>query len=176
MGFNIKPNFSIFIDDEVFFQNNSNFEEFLFHPFYEDIQELGIEKKDSKFFNQIDNYIKIKNQLGVATSHLLSATAMPEFSELKTLVMKADTPYLIFIVIQLVFFLSKKHAKSSIKFDIGCDDIYKNTIIIIDGEIKTFTGTIEDQSNHAKYDATENLTISLDEIILIFKKMQEKTT
>ena len=175
MGFNIKPNFSIFIDDEVFFQNNSNFDEFLFHPFFEDIQELGIEKKDSKFFNQIENYMKIKKQLGVATSHILSPTEMPEFSDWKSVVMKADNPYLIFIVIQLVFFLSKKRAKSNIKFDIGCDDIYKNTISILNGEIKAITSTIEDHPTYEEYVASENLNISLDEIIMIFKKMKEKT-
>ena len=172
MRFNIQTNFRIFIDNKLYFQDNSNFEEFLFHPFYEDVQELGIEKKDSKFFKQIENYIKLKKQLGVA-SHIYSPTEMPEFSDWKSLVMKADSPYLIFIVIQLVFFISKKRAKSSIKFDIGCDDIYKNTIIIIDGEIKEITSTIEDPSTYEEYFATENLTISLDDIVLIFKKLKK---
>jgi hypothetical protein len=169
MRFNIQPNFNIYRDDVLYFQDNSNFDEFLFHPFYEDIIELGLEKEDSKFFKQIGNYPKLVSSPDAA-SHLLSS--MPEFSDWKSVVMKADTPFLIFIVIQLVFFISKKHAKSSIKFDIGYDDIYKNTIIIIDGEI---TYIIEDQSNHEKYVATENLTFSLDEIILIFKKLKEKT-
>lgn len=175
MGFNIQPNFNIFKDGNLYFQNNSNFDEFLFHPFFEDIQELGIEKKDSKFFNQIENYMKIKKQLGVATSHILSPTEMP-VSDWKSVVMKADNPYLIFIVIQLVFFLSKKRAKSNIKFDIGCDDIYKNTISILNGEIRAISSTIEDHPTYEEYVATEKLSISLDEIILIFKKMQEKTT
>jgi hypothetical protein len=173
MGFDIKPNFNIFIDDEVFFQNNSNFDEFLFHPFYEDVQELGLEKEDSKFFKQIGNYVKLKRQL--SASNLLSPTAMPEFSDWKSVVMKADTPSLIFTVIQLAFFLSKKQSKSSITFAVGYDDIYNFTITIIDGEIKEITSTIEDPSTYEEYVATENLTISLDEIILIYKKLQEKT-
>ena len=175
MGFNIRPNFHISIDDNLYLQDNSDFDEFLFHPFYEDVQELGIEKKDSKFFKQIENYIKLKKQLGVA-SHIYSPTEMPEFSDWKSLVMKADSPYLIFIVIQLVFFISKKREKSNIKFEIGCDAIYKNTIIIIDGEIKAITYIVEDHPTYEEYVGSENLTISLDEIILIFIKMQEKTT
>ena len=170
MGFSIKPNLNIYLNNKLYFQDNSNFDEFLFHPFYEDVQELGIEKKGSKFFNQIETFIKLKKQLGVV-SHF-SKTEMPEFKDWKSVV-KADNPYLIFIVIQLVFFLSKKRAKSSIKFDIGCDDIYKNTIIIIDGEIKEITSTIEDPSTYEEYFATENLTISLDDIVLIFKKLKK---
>ncbi len=173
MGFNIKINLNIYIDDELYFQDNSNFDEFLFHPFYEDVQELGLEKEDSKFFKQIGNYVKLKRQL--SSSNLLSPTAMPEFSDLKSVVMKADTPYLIFIVIQLVFFISKKRAKSNIKFDIGCDDIYKNTISILNGEIRSISSTIEDHPTYEEYFASENLSISLDEIILIFKKLQETT-
>jgi hypothetical protein len=171
MRFNIKPNFNIFIDDEVFFQNNSNFDEFLFHPFFEDVQELGIEKEDTKFFKQIYNYPKLVSSPDAAR-HLLSS--VPEFNDWKSVVMKANTPTLIFTVIQLAFFLSKKQSKSSITFDVGYDKIYKNTITIIDGEIKSIISTFEDHSTYEKYVGTDNL-ISLDELVLIFKKLQEKT-
>ena len=174
MGFNIKPNFNIYLDTELYFQDNSNFEEFLFHPFYEDILELGIEKEDTKFFKHFEHYAKLIKQLGVASSHLLSPIAIPEFNDWKSVVMKANTPTLIFTIIQLVFFLSKKQSKSSITFDVGYDKIYKNTITIIDGEIKSIISTIEDHSTYEKYVGTDNL-ISLEELVLIFKKLQEKT-
>ena len=89
--------------------------------------------------------------------------------------MKANTSSLIITVIHLAFFLSKKQSKPSITFAVGYDDIYNFTITIIDGEIKAITCTIENPSTYEEYVATENLTISLDEIILIFKKLQEKT-
>jgi hypothetical protein len=171
MRFNIKPNFNIFIDDEVFFQNNSNFDEFLFHPFFEDVQELGIEKEDTKFFKQIYNYPKLVSSPDAAR-HLLSS--VPEFNDWKSVVMKANTPTLIFTVIQLAFFLGKKQSKSSITFDVGYDKIYKNTITIIDGEIKSIISTFEDHSTYEKYVGTDNL-ISLEELVLIFKNLKEKT-
>ena len=174
MGFSIKQNFNIYLDNELFFQDNSDFEEFLFHPFYENVTELGIEKENTKFFKQIENYAKLIKQLGVE-SHIYSPTEMPEFRDWKSVVRRANTPILIFTVVQLAFFLSKKQSKSSITFAVGYDDIYNFTITIIDGEIKAITSTIEDHPTYEEYVATENLSISLDEIILIFKKMKEKT-
>jgi hypothetical protein len=175
MGFNIKPNFNIYLDNELYFQDNSNFEEFLEHQFYtyEDIMELGI-KQDTKFFKQFEYYAKLINQPGVA-SHFLSPIAIPEFKDWQSVVMKANTPSLIFTVIQLAFFLSKKHSKSSITFAATYDKIYKNTISILDGEIKVITYIIEDHPTYEEFVATEKLTILHDEIILIFKKLQEKT-
>ena len=173
MGFNIKPNFNIYLDNELYFQDNSNFDEFLEHQFYtyEDIKELGI-KEDTKFFKQFEHYAKLIKQPGVARNVLSSTT---EFNDWKSVVMKANTSSLIITVIHLAFFLSKKQSKPSITFAVGYDDIYNFTITIIDGEIKAITCTIENPSTYEEYVATENLTISLDEIILIFKKLQEKT-
>jgi hypothetical protein len=63
MGFDIKPNFNIYIDDEVFFQNNSNFEEILSNffesPIYEDILDLDINREDTKFFKQFNFYAQM---------------------------------------------------------------------------------------------------------------------
>lgn len=124
MGFNIKPNFNIYLDNELYFQDNSNFDEFLFHPFYEDIMELRI-KEDTKFFKEFEHYAKLIKQPGVARNVLSSTT---EFRDWQSLLMKANTPLLIFTVIQLAFFLSKKHSKSCIAFAAAYDKIYKNTI------------------------------------------------
>ena len=177
MGFNIRPNFNLFIDSEVFFQNNSKFEEilsnFLESPIYEDILDLDINKDDTKFLKQFSHYAQLVRP-GLAR-HLLYPFADHK-GEWMDVVLGSSlyNPFETFIMMQLAFYISKKQPKSSISFVVGYEDIYKNTISIIDGEITEITGIIFDYSTYEKYIDTDNLTISMEELAYIFKKLKEK--
>ena len=177
MGFNIKPNFNIYIGNEVFFQNNSNFEEILSNffesPIYEDILDLDINKDDTKFFKQFNHYAQLVRP-GLAR-HLLYPFADHK-NEWIDVVLGSSlyNPFETFIMMQLAFYISKKQPKSSISFVVGYEDIYKNTITIIDGEIAEITGIIFDYSTYEEYVGTDNLTISMEELAYIFKKLNEK--
>jgi hypothetical protein len=177
MGFNIRPNFNIYIDNEVFFQNNSNFEEILSNffesPIYEDILDLDINKDDTKFFKQFNHYAQLVRP-GLAR-HLLYPFADHK-SEWMDVVLGSSlyNPFQNFVMMQLAFYISKKQPKSSISFVVGYEDIYKNTISIIDGEIAEITGIIFDYSTYEEYVGTDNLTISMEELAYIFKKLNEK--
>ena len=177
MGFNIKPNFNIYIDNEVFFQNISNFEgilsNFFKSPIYEDILDLDISRNDTKFFKQFSHYAQLVRP-GLARN-LLSPIPKHK-SEWMDVVLGSSlyNPFETFVMIQLAFYISRKQPKSSISFVVGYEDIYKNTISIIDGEIAEITGIIFDYSTYEKYIDTDNLTISMEELAYIFKKLKEK--
>jgi hypothetical protein len=178
MGFNIKPNFNIYIDNEVFFQNNSNFEEILSNffesPIYEDILDLDINKDDTKFFKQFSHYAQLVRP-GLAR-HLLYPFADHKNEWIDVVLGSSlHNPFETFIMMQLAFYISKKQPKSSISFVVGYEDIYKNTISIIDGEIAEITGIIFDYSTYEEYIDTDNLTISMEELAYIFKKLNEKS-
>ena len=177
MGFNIRPNFNIYIDNEVFFQNNSNFEEilsnFIESPIYEDILDLDISTDDTKFLKQFSHYAQLVRP-GLAR-HLLYPFADHK-NEWIDVVLGSSlyNPFETFVMMQLTFYISKKQPKSSISFVVGYEDIYKNTISIIDGEIAEITGIIFDYSTYEEYVGTDNLTISMEELAYIFKKLNEK--
>lgn len=178
MGFNIKANFNLFIDSEVFFQNNSKFEEilsnFLESPIYEDILDLDINKDDTKFFKQFSHYAQLVRP-GLAR-HLLYPFADHRNEWMDVVLGSSLTnPFQNFVMMQLAFYISKKQPKSSISFVVGYEDIYKNTISIIDGEITEITGIIFDYSTYEEYIDTDNLTISMEELAYIFKKLNEKS-
>lgn len=178
MGFNIRPNFNIFIDSEVFFQNNLNFEEIInsfldIHPVYNDILDIEIEEDDSKFFKQFSHYAQLVRPC--IARHLLYPFADHK-SEWMDVVLGSSlyNPFETFVMMQLAFYISKKQPKSSISFVVGYEDIYKNTISIFDGEIAEITGIIFDYSTYEEYASTDNLTISMEELAYIFKKLNEK--
>jgi hypothetical protein len=177
MGFDIKPNFNIYIDDEVFFQNNSNFEEILSNffesPIYEDILDLDINREDTKFFKQFNFYAQMVRP-GLARNLL---SPIPKHKDgWRDVVLGASlyNPFQTFVNIQLAFFISNFQPKSVITFVVGYEDIYKNTITLIDGTITEITSIIFDYETYSKYIETDNLTITLEELAYIFKKLKEK--
>jgi hypothetical protein len=177
MGFNIRPNLNIYIDNQVFFQNYSNFEEILSNffesPIYEDILDLDISRDDTKFFKQFNHYAQLVRP-GLAR-HLLYPFADHK-NEWIDVVLGSSlyNPFETFVMMQLAFYISKKQPKSSISFVVGYEDIYKNTISINNGEIAEITGIIFDYSTYEEYVGTDNLTISMEELAYIFKKLNEK--
>jgi hypothetical protein len=177
MGFDIKPNFNLYIDDEVFFQNNSNFEEILSNffesPIYEDILDLDINREDTKFFKQFHFYAEIVRQ-GIARNLL---SPIPEHKDGWRDVVLASSlynPFETFVMMQLAFYISKIQPKSSITFVAGYDNIYKNTITLIDGTITEITSIIFDYETYSEYMETDNLTITSEELAYTFKKLKEK--
>jgi len=141
---------------------------------YNDTLDIGIEEDDSKFFKQFSHYAQLVRP-GLAR-HLLYP--FPDHkSEWMDVVLGSSlyNPFETFIMMQLAFYISKKQPKSSISFVVGYEDIYKNTISIIDGEIAEITGIIFDYATYEIYIDTDNLTISMEELAYIFKKLNKKT-
>jgi hypothetical protein len=179
MGFNIKPNFNIYIDDEVFFQNNSNFEEILSNffesPIYEDILDLNLDinREDTKFFKQFNFYAEIV-RAKMARNLLSPINKNTDGWRDVVLVASLYNPFENFVMMQLAFYISKIQPKSVITFVVGYEDIYKNTITLIDGTITEITSIIFDYETYSKFMETDNLTITSEELGYIFKKLKEK--
>jgi len=177
MGFNIKPNFNIYIDDEVFFQNNSNFEEILSNffesPIYEDILDLDINREDTKFFKQFNFYAQM---VRAKMARNLLSPIKKNTDGWRDVVLGASlyNPFETFVNTQLTFYISKIQPKSSITFVVGYENIYKNTITLIDGTIAEITSIIFDYETYYEYIETDNLTITSEELGYIFKKLKEK--
>lgn len=177
MGFDIKPNFNIYIDDEVFFQNNSNFEEILSNffesPIYEDILDLDINREDTKFFRQFDFYAQMV-RAKMARNLLSPIKKNTDGWREVVLLASLYNPFETFVMMQLAFYISKIQPKSVITFVVGYEDIYKNTITLNDGIIKEITSIIFDYDTYSEDMETDNLTITSEELGYIFKKLKEK--
>ena len=177
MGFDIKPNFNIYIDDEVFFQNNSNFEEILSNffesPIYEDILDLDINREDTKFFKQFHFYAEIV-RAKMARNLLSPIKNNTDGWRDVVLVASLYNPFETFVMMQLAFYISKIQSKSVITFVVGYEDIYGSNISIIDGEMEVCNHTIFDYKTYSEYMKTDNLTITSEELGYIFKKLKEK--
>jgi len=177
MGFDIKPNFNIYIDDEVFFQNNSNFEEILSNffesPIYEDILDLDINREDTKFFKQFNFYAQMVRP-GLARNLLSPIPKQKDGWRDVVLASSLYNPFETFVILQLVFFISRKQPESNITFVVGYEDIYGSNISIIDGEMEVANHTIFDYDTYAEFMETDNLTITSEELAYIFKKLKEK--
>jgi hypothetical protein len=177
MGFDIKPNFNIYIDDEVFFQNNSNFEEILSNffesPIYEDILDLDINREDTKFFKQFNFYAQMV-RVKMARNLLSPIKKNTDGWRDVVLVASLYNPFEIFVMMQLAFYISKIQPKSVITFVVGYEDIYKNTITLNEGTITEITSIIFDYEAYSEDMETDNLTITSEELGYIFKKLKEK--
>ena len=178
MGFDIKPNFNIYIDNEVFFQNNSNFEEILSNFFesptiYEDTLDLNITRDDAKFFKQFNFYAEIV-RAKMARNLLSPIKKNTDGWRDVVLVASLYNPFETFVIMQLVFYISKIQPKSVITFVVGYEDIYKNTITLNDGTITEITSIIFDYETYSEYMETDNLTITSEELAYTFKKLKEK--
>ena len=177
MGFDIKPNFNIYIDDEVFFQNNSNFEEILSNffesPIYEDILDLDINREDTKFFKQFNFYAQMV-RAKMARNLLSPIKKNTDGWRDVVLVASLYNPFETFVMMQLAFYISKIQSKSVITFVVGYEDIYGSNISIIDGEMEVCNHTIFDYKTYSEYIETDNLTITSEELAYIFKKLKEK--
>ena len=177
MGFDIKPNFNIYIDDEVFFQNNSNFEEILSNffesPIYEDILDLDINREDTKFFKQFKFYAQMV-RAKMARNLLSPIKKNTDGWRDVVLVASLYNPFETFVMMQFAFYISKIQSKSRITFVVGYEDIYGSNISIIDGEMEVCNHTIFDYETYSEYMETDNLTITSEELAYIFKKLKEK--
>ena len=175
MGFNIRPIFKLYENDEELFQGNSFFEEFLDSTtIFEDTLDLGITRDDAKFFKQFNFYATMVRSSNAR--HLLSP--IKEHKEEWRAVFKEEqlyNPFETFIIIQFAFYLSKRSPKSKIAFVVGYQDVYLTFINIMDGEMEVAHHTIFDYDTYATYMETDNLTISSEELAYIFKKLNEKT-
>jgi len=178
MGFDIKPNFNIYIDDEVFFQNNSNFEEILSNffesPIYEDILDLDINREDTKFFKQFNFYAQMV-RAKMARNLLSPIKKNTDGWRDVVLVASLYNPFETFVMMQLAFYISKIQPKSSITLVVGYEDIYGSNISIIDGEMEVCNHSIFDYETYSEYMEKDNLTITSEELAYIFKKLKEKS-
>jgi len=174
MGFNIMPTFKLYENDEELFQGNSFFEEFLDSTtIFEDTLDLSITRDDAKFFKQFNFYATLVRSSNAR--HLLSPIKEHK-EEWRAVMQKGQlyNPFETFIIMQFAFYLSKKNPKSKIAFVVGYQDVYIASITLMDGEIEVAHHTIFDYDTYAEYMATDNLTITPEEIAYIFKKLNEK--